>query len=77
VPTLGWILLAAIWTALAFWPARAAGRKRHGSVAYLILSPFFLSLKLIMAYMVHDRGGFAAASHATACTCDDAWSAGR
>ena len=57
--TLGWIVLAAIWIALAFWPARVAGRKGHSFVGYFILSLFFFPLALIMAYMVNDRGGLA------------------
>ena len=56
----GWliaILLAVIWIAIAFWPARVAGRKGHSFIAYFILSLFFFPLALIMAYMVHDRSG--------------------
>jgi len=44
-----------IWIALAFWPARVAGRKGHSFVGYFILSLFFFPLALIMAYAVHDR----------------------
>lgn len=57
--TVGWIVLAAIWIALAFWPARVAGRKGHSFVGYFILSLFFFPLALIMAYMVRDRGRLA------------------
>ena len=46
-----------IWIALAFWPARVAGRKGHSFVGYFILSLFFFPLALIMAYMVKDRAG--------------------
>jgi preprotein translocase subunit SecG len=53
----GAFLLFAIWVALAFWPARVAGRKGHSFVGYFILSLFFFPLALIMAYMVHDRQG--------------------
>ena len=56
----GWliaILLAVIWIAIAFWPARVAGRKGHSFIGYFILSLFFFPLALIMAYMVHDRSG--------------------
>ena len=60
VSTLGWIVLAAIWIALAFWPARVAGRKGHSFFGYFILSLFFFPLALIMAYMINDRGGLAA-----------------
>jgi hypothetical protein len=59
VSTVGWIVLAAIWIALAFWPARVAGRKGHSFVGYFILSLFFFPLALIMAYMVRDRGRLA------------------
>ena len=56
----GWlvgILFAVIWIALAFWPARVAGRKGHSFIGYFILSLFFFPLALIMAYVVHDRSG--------------------
>ena len=44
-----------IWIAMAFWPARVAGRKGHSFIGYFILSLFFFPLALIMAYVVHDR----------------------
>ena len=44
-----------IWVALAFWPARVAGRKGHSFIGYFILSLVFFPLALIMAYMVGDR----------------------
>jgi len=44
-----------IWIAIAFWPARVAGRKGHSFIGYFILSLFFFPLALIMAYVVHDR----------------------
>jgi hypothetical protein len=50
-----WIVLASIWVALAFWPARVAGRKGHSFLGFFILSLFFFPLALIAAYMVHDR----------------------
>jgi len=40
--------------AIAFWPARVAGRKGHSFIGYFILSLFF-PLALIMAYVVQDR----------------------
>ena len=46
-----------IWIAIAFWPARVAGRKGHSFVGYFILSLFFFPLALIMAYVVRDRRG--------------------
>lgn len=52
-----WIVAVAIWAALAFWPARVAGRKGHSFIGYFILSLFFFPLALIMAYMVKDRAG--------------------
>jgi hypothetical protein len=57
--TFGWtivvILAVVIWIALAFWPARVAGRKGHSFIGYFILSLIFFPLALIMAYAVHDR----------------------
>jgi len=44
-----------IWIAIAFWPARVAGRKGHSFLGYFILSLFFFPLALIMAYVVQDR----------------------
>jgi hypothetical protein len=44
-----------IWIAIAFWPARVAGRKGHSFIGYFILSLFFFPLALIMAYAVRDR----------------------
>lgn len=44
-----------IWIAIAFWPARVAGRKGHSFIGYFILSLFFFPLALIMAYVVTDR----------------------
>jgi hypothetical protein len=55
VSTFGWIILALIWVAIAFWPARVAGRKRHSFIGYFIFSLFFFPLALIMAYVVQDR----------------------
>ena len=57
-----WTTLAIIiWIALAFWPARVAGRKGHSFLGYFILSLFFFPLALILAYVVHDRTKPAAA----------------
>ena len=44
-----------IWIAIAFWPARVAGRKGHSFLGYFVLSLFFFPLALIMAYVVEDR----------------------
>jgi hypothetical protein len=60
-----WIVSVAIWVALAFWPARVAGRKGHSFVGYFILSLFFFPLALVMAYVVKDRAGlYARSAHA-------------
>ena len=48
-----------IWIAIAFWPARVAGRKGHSFLGYFILSLIFFPLALIMAYVVRDRRGIA------------------
>jgi len=55
VSTFGVLILAVLWIALAFWPARVAGRKGHSFFGYFILSLFFFPLALIMAYLVQDR----------------------
>ncbi len=59
------ILLAVIWIAIAFWPARVAGRKGHSFIGYFIFSLFFFPAALIVAYLVQDRtevpGGVTAA----------------
>ena len=44
-----------IWIAIAFWPARVAGRKGHSFIGYFILSLFFFPLALILAYVASDR----------------------
>jgi hypothetical protein len=55
VSTFVWIIFALIWLALAFWPARVAGRKGHSFFGYFILSVFVFPLALILAYAVEDR----------------------
>jgi len=55
--TFGIIIFAIIWIALAFWPARVAGRKGHSFFGYFLLSLLFFPLALIMAYVVQDRSG--------------------
>jgi len=50
-----------IWIAIVFWPARVAARKGHSAIGYFILSLAYFPLALIMAYMVQDRSGLAAA----------------
>ena len=53
----GGIIGLIIWIAIAFWPARVAGRKGHSFLLYFIISLFFFPLALIMAYVVRDRRG--------------------
>ena len=53
--TIGWIIVAIIWIAIAFWPARVAGRKGHSFFGYFIFSLIFFPLALIAAYVVEDR----------------------
>ena len=50
-----WTFFFFIWIAIAFWPARVAGRKGHSFVLYFILSLAFFPLALILAYVVPDR----------------------
>ncbi|MGO8958698.1 MAG: hypothetical protein ACLQFR_15215 [Streptosporangiaceae bacterium] len=50
-----WILYSVIWIAIAFWPARVAGRKGHSSVGYFIFSLFVFPAAIICAYLVRDR----------------------
>jgi len=52
---LWWILFAVIWIAIAFWPARVAGRKGHSFIGYFIFSLFSFPAAIIVAYLVHDR----------------------
>ena len=41
------ILCALIWIAIAFWPARVAGRKGHSFIGYFIFSVVFFPAALI------------------------------
>ena len=50
-----WTLFIVVWVALAFWPARVAGRKGHSFLGYFIFSLVFFPAALIVAYMVQDR----------------------
>src|SRR6266550_2597847 len=52
---LWWILFAVIWIAIAFWPARVAGRKGHSFIGYFVFSLFFFPAALIVAYLVPPR----------------------
>ena len=49
------VILAIIWIALAFWPARVAARKGHSYLGYFIFSVIFWPAALIVAYLVEDR----------------------
>jgi hypothetical protein len=50
-----WFMVLAIWVALAFWPARVAGRKGHSFFGFFVFSLFFFPAALIVAYVVQDR----------------------
>jgi hypothetical protein len=58
---IGWIIVAIIWIAIAFWPARVADRKGHSFFGYFVFSLVFFPLALLMAYMVEDRTATGAA----------------
>ena len=53
--TIGWIIVAIIWIAIAFWPARVAARKGHSFLGYFVYSLVFFPLALLTAYLVQDR----------------------
>jgi len=44
-----------VWVAIAFWPARVAGRKGHSFIGFFIFSLFFFPAAVIVAYVVKDR----------------------
>ncbi len=51
-----WTTLAIIiWVALAFWPARVAGRKGHSFFGFFLFSVLAFPLALIVAYLVSDK----------------------
>ncbi len=52
---LWYILLAILWIAIAFWPARVAARKGHSFFLYFLFSLVFFPLALLVAYMVDNR----------------------
>jgi hypothetical protein len=52
---LGSILFLIIWIAIAFWPARVAGRKGHSFFGFFLFSLVFFPAALIVAYLVQDR----------------------
>lgn len=49
------LFVLAVWVAIAFWPARVAGRKGHSFIGFFIFSIFFFPAALIVAYLVDDR----------------------
>ena len=59
VASIGWwlgsILFLIIWIAIAFWPARVAGRKGHSFFGFFLFSLIFFPAALIVAYLVQDR----------------------
>ena len=63
IATTGWLGLGLIgliiWVAIAFWPARVAGRKGHSFFGFFIFSLFFFPAALIVAYVVDDRSAAA------------------
>ena len=50
-----WFLFTLVWVAIAFWPARVAGRKGHSFFGYFLFSLVFFPAALITAYVVSDR----------------------
>jgi uncharacterized membrane protein YhdT len=50
-----YICFLIVWVAIAFWPARVAGRKGHSFFGFFIFSLFFFPVAIIVAYMVPDR----------------------
>ena len=50
-----WFVWLIVWVAIAFWPARVAGRKGHSFFLYFLFSLVFFPAALIVAYLVKDR----------------------
>ena len=50
-----WFFAVIIWIAIAFWPARVAGRKGHSFILFFLFSLVFFPAALIAAYVVRDR----------------------
>ena len=55
ISTIWALMVLIVWIAIAFWPARVAGRKGHSFIGYFIFSLFFFPLALLVAYMVSDN----------------------
>lgn len=56
ISTIWAVFIMIIWIAIAFWPARVAGRKGHSFLGYFIFSLFFFPLALLVAYLATDQG---------------------
>jgi hypothetical protein len=50
-----WTVAVVVWIAIAFWPARVAGRKGHSFIGFFIFSLVFFPAALIVAYVEKDR----------------------
>lgn len=55
VSWLVWMVCLLVWIAIAFWPARVAGRKGHSFFLFFLFSLVFFPAALIVAYLVQDR----------------------
>jgi hypothetical protein len=55
ISTIWAVFIMIIWIAIAFWPARVAGRKGHSFLGYFIFSLFFFPLALLVAYLSTDQ----------------------
>lgn len=60
ISTLWAVIVLFVWIAIAFWPARVAGRKGHSFLGYFIFSLIFFPLALLVAYLSDDRSGTSA-----------------
>ena len=60
ISTLWAVIVLFVWIAIAFWPARVAGRKGHSFLGYFIFSLNFFPLALLVAYLSDDRSGTSA-----------------
>lgn len=55
ISTIWAVIILCIWIAIAFWPARVAGRKGHSFLGYFIFSLIFFPLALLVAYLSDDK----------------------
>ncbi len=65
ISTIWAVFVLCIWIAIAFWPARVAGRKGHSFLGYFIFSIFFFPLALLVAYLVADKTAVSSAPQAS------------